>query len=331
MAPAPGIPEKIAEDIYRIPIPLPNSPLEAVNAYLIRGPRNLVVDTGMRQTECMEAMRRGLDSLGVDLRDTDFFITHFHADHLGLVSELAGPASTIYLNGPDATRILGGSFRQRFEASVRLNGFPEEEIADAMAVHPGSKFGPRLPLAFAQPGGGRIDVGDCKLRCIETPGHSFGHTCLYEPDRKILISGDHILADITPHIEAWYDDWDPLDQYLKSLDKIATVDIALVLPGHRDPFRDAHGRVKELEAHHAARTEEVLSILLRGPATAYQVASEMTWDIACDSFALFPLTQRWFALGEAIAHLRYMESLSRSRHDIIERQGRAVAVWTAAV
>jgi len=69
-----------------------------------------------------------------------------------------------------------------------------------------------------------------------------------------------------------------------------------------------HGeRIDELKKHHYKRIEEVLTILNSESKSAFQVASEMTWDIACDSWDQFPLAQKWFATGEAIAHLRYLE------------------------
>jgi hypothetical protein len=46
--------------------------------------------------------------------------------------------------------------------------------------------------------------------------------------------------------------------------------------------------------------------MANGNLSAYEVASRMTWDIKCDSWEAFPLAQKWFATGEAIAHLRYL-------------------------
>ena len=81
--------EEILANLYKIEIPLPESPLKALNSYVIKNSeRNLIIDTGWNQEECMNAMQTGLKELGVDLRKTDFFITHLHADHLGLVSTL---------------------------------------------------------------------------------------------------------------------------------------------------------------------------------------------------------------------------------------------------
>ncbi len=88
-----------------------------------------------------------------------------------------------------------------------------------------------------------IEAGDRTLRCIETPGHSFGHTCLYDAQKKVLFSGDHILSDITPNVQGWFPDWDPVAEYLKSLEKVSSLDVEVVLPGHRRVFRDMRGRI----------------------------------------------------------------------------------------
>ena len=66
-------------------------------------------------------------------------------------------------------------------------------------------------------------------------------------------------------------------------------------------------RIQELKHHHQKRLDEIISILEKGRKNAFQVASRMTWDIIYDSWDLFPVTQKWFATGEAIAHLKYLE------------------------
>ena len=64
--------------------------------------------------------------------------------------------------------------------------------------------------------------------------------------KKILISGDHILSDITPNIQCWSDQEDPLKNYLASLDKVYQLDVDLVLPGHRRVFKNFRERISEL-------------------------------------------------------------------------------------
>src|SRR4030042_3652754 len=102
--------EEILRNLYKIEIPLPNNPLRALNSYVIRDPeRDLIVDTGFNREECMTAMQAGLKELEVDLRKADFYITNLHADHIGLLANLATDTSTIYFNEPDADRFKSGS------------------------------------------------------------------------------------------------------------------------------------------------------------------------------------------------------------------------------
>jgi len=310
--------EKISANLYRIEIPLPNNPLKAINSYVIKNTeRNLIIDTGWNQEVCMEVMQAGLRELGVDIRKTDFFITHLHADHFGLVSNLITDNSKIYFNQPDADRFKSGFRLEDFLSFARLNGYPENELQKALQSHPGLKFRPSADLTFhILKEGDIVTIGDYAFKCIETPGHTWGHMCLYEPGKKIFVSGDHILNDITPNIQLWSDEWDPLKEYLASLEKVYKLDIELVLPGHRGIFKNCRERIQELKHHHQKRLEEIISILEKGKKNAFQVASQMSWDIICDSWDLFPVSQKWFATGEAIAHLKYLKEKGMIRKEI---------------
>ncbi len=98
--------EEIRPNCFRIKIPLPKSPLKYLNSYCIRSSdRNLIIDTGLNHKECLEAMQSGLEELNIELAKTDFFITHLHADHLGLVGKLVTDTSKIFLNRPETELI----------------------------------------------------------------------------------------------------------------------------------------------------------------------------------------------------------------------------------
>jgi glyoxylase-like metal-dependent hydrolase (beta-lactamase superfamily II) len=310
--------EEITPNLYKIEIPLPESPLKSLNSYLIKAQdRNLIIDTGMNREECLNAMMSGLRELAVDIRKTDFYITHLHSDHLGLVSSLATDSSTIYFNQPDAGRIKAGIFLDDLINFARLNGFPENELQTISYTHPGFKYRPKENLDFyILKEGDTISISDYIFNCVETPGHTKGHMCLYEPGKKIFVAGDHILNDITPNILLMSDEWDPLKAYLASLDKVYKFDIELVLPGHRGIIRNCKERIQELKHHHQERLDEIISILEKGERTAFQIASEMSWDIIYDSWDLFPVPQKWFATGEAIAHLKYIEDKGTVRKEI---------------
>jgi glyoxylase-like metal-dependent hydrolase (beta-lactamase superfamily II) len=258
----------------------------------------------------MMALVSGLRECEVDWKRADFFITHMHADHSGLVSALVGEGAKIYFGQADA-EIMRSSAPEYWDEQLdfaRKCGFPAGELEMAIKNHPGWKYSPSNSLSIdVSRDGDTIRVGNYVFECIETPGHTPGHICLYESSKKIFICGDHILVDITPNITLSMGDGNPLKEYLGSLDKVYDLDVELVLPGHRRIFRDQKNRIRELKQHHRARLEEVMSILARGEQNAFQVASQMTWDIAYRSWDMFPPGQKWFAFGEAMAHLKYLE------------------------
>ena len=319
--------EEILPGIYRIEIPLPRSPLKALNSYLIKAAeRFLVIDTGWRQEECQNIMLSHLEKLKVDLRRTDFFITHLHADHLGLVADLATATSTVYFNQKEITIISDGTFGMRWPEYCKFyqsHGFPEDHLEKALDSHPGQRYGLKQPIDFRTvKEADTIDIGDYSFRCIETPGHSPGHTCLYEPSKKILISGDHLLQDITPNITAWLEMKDSLKEYLASLDKVYPLDVDLVLPGHRNAWHNHRKRITELQEHHQARLKEIISALEEGGKTAFETAPYVTWNIDYRSWEQFPAPQKWFAVGETIAHMEYLEGKKRLQRE--SREGKIV-------
>ena len=283
--------------------------MKYLNSYVLKSSeRSLIIDTGLNRQECYSAMQEGLEKIGVDLEKTDIFITHLHADHFGLVSKLAAKGSTVYFNRPDKEIIESTIGWEPMVQYAGLSGFPHDELRAALLNHPGFKYAPEwIPELNILQEGDVLDVGDYRLRCVETPGHTLGHICLYDDAKKIFIAGDHVLIDITPNIQCWSDSENPLQNYLNSLDKVQQMEVRLVLPGHRRLFTWFGDRVQELKRHHRRRADECLSILTSGSQNAFQIASQMTWEINYPRWDLFPVSQKWFATGEAISHLRYLE------------------------
>lgn len=301
--------KEIRHDLFCIEVPLPKNPLKAVNSYIIRGPdRNLVIDTAMNRAECKEVLMPGLAELGIDLQKTDFFITHLHADHFGLIGDLATDESKCYLGCDDVNYIQGGSDWNYMLQSFIDNGFPTDSVGDSMSRHPGMLYSSNRMVELTPVSDGDvIRVGDYELTCIETPGHSPGHVCLYDKNKKIFFSGDHVLFDITPNISNWKTKQDSLGDYLASLEKVSALPVEMVLPGHRSARNSLVGRVEELKQHHRNRLEEVIAALQIGDKTAYEVAPHITWKIEFREWEDFPIGQKWFAVGETLAHLQFLE------------------------
>jgi glyoxylase-like metal-dependent hydrolase (beta-lactamase superfamily II) len=146
--------------------------------------------------------------------------------------------------------------------------------------------------------GERVQLAGREWVSIHTPGHTVDHLCMYDPEHGILISGDHVLPSITPHISGVGNGADALKSYLQTLDLVAALDgVKLGLPAHGHPFDDVPGRVAAIKEHHHERME-----LLRaaseglGPATVQQLSRE-----------IFP-RKHWgvMAESETFAHLEHM-------------------------
>ena len=315
------MPDEIMKRLYRIIVTLPNNPLKELNSYVIKGEdRHLIIDTGFNRSVCYEAMQKGIAELGIDLNKTDFMLTHMHADHTGLVLRLASKTSKIFFSRIDARVFDDRKGWQALIDFAELNGFPADVLQKAINSHPGFKYSPeKKPVFTLLDDGDVIECGGYRLQCVATPGHTQGHICLYEKEKRIFFSGDHILFDITPHIESWAYTTNSLADYMASLDKVYNLPVDLVLPGHRNFLGDLKNRIDELKAQHRERANEVLEVLGDKMMNAYEIATGMTWDIDCETWDDFPIAQKWFATGEAIAHLRYLEGEGRITRNAQEK------------
>lgn len=300
---------EVMENIYRIPVPLPNNPLRELNCYLIRGKdRSLLIDTGFRQEACREALFSGLKELDVHMEDTDILLTHLHSDHTGLLPEVASPNSRVYIDDLDRDWVTGNT---RFELerleneSFALSGIPSEMLKIASETHPGRCFAP--DPAFDRythlSTGDVLEVGGYRLEAIQTPGHTPSHLCLWMAEQQTMFTGDHVLFDITPNITRWPNLENSLGCYLKSLKMVREYDVKTALPAHR-ATGNFHERVDELLHHHEYRLGECLKVVKAEPGLLpYDIAGRMTWRIRAKNWHDFPIAQKWFAVGECLSHL----------------------------
>jgi len=315
---------KVLDQIWCIEVPLPKNPLKYLNAYFIRGKeRNLLIDTGFNLPACREALLSGLEELGVSMETTDIFLTHMHSDHTGLVEAVKSRTSTVWASEKDAgvIRVAGSDdFWGELEQLWIKLGFHEDSH-----THPGRKFAANgnFPMEILGEGD-EVNVGDYRFQVLHTPGHTKGHLCLYEKDQKILISGDTILADITPNISIGVGNLNPLGDYFESLKRLESLRVEHTLTAHRRRPASLYERIRELRDHHGHRLEEALGIVRSGRGmTAAEAASKMHWDITSRTWEEFPPSQKWFAIGEAAAHLQ----LLAARGDIARREEKGYWIY----
>ena len=202
------------------------------------------------------------------------------------------------------------------------DGFTWEEIDHLWDKNPAQGAAPEVWDQYQDlEDGDVLSYGGHDLRCVLTPGHTPGHMCLYEAESKWLFSGDHVLFHISPNICRWSSMPDALGSYLESLQKVRDLPVELLLPAHRQETGDLTARVDELTAHHLRRIENAWQTVREEPGlTAYEIAGRMRWKIRSRSWEDFPLTQKFFAVGEALAHLDYLEVRGRIAHR--EEQGK---------
>lgn len=303
--------QEIRKNLYRIPVTLPNSPLKVLNSYVIKGDdRNLIIDTGFRRPECMQSIQEGLSELNIDMENTDIILTHLHADHSGLAADLATEQTRVFISRkelPWMTKADRKSIRSRDRSGFHRLGFPENELEQMTSSASWNLASDESFTAYLP-----IDDGECftyggyELRAIETPGHTPAHMCFWIEKEKIMLTGDHVLFDISPNITNWTELPDTLGAYLDSLRAIDKYDVELALPGHRETG-NFHERIADIIAHHGARLEECLSIIQESPGrTPYEITGMMKWKIRSASWEDFPLGQKWFAVGEAFSHIWHL-------------------------
>jgi glyoxylase-like metal-dependent hydrolase (beta-lactamase superfamily II) len=324
----PGVFE-VSEGVYRIPLPLPNDGLRAINLYLIVEDGNLTcIDSGWSIPESKELLAKGLKSLGFDLADISrFLITHVHRDHYTQALDIRKNLGTKIALGakekPSLDLYRAHSRNPMFAQMDRLREVGAHAIADTisdwMNEHGEDGLGWDPPDEWMEDG--PVELKERTLNAIETPGHTAGHLVFHDHKAALLFAGDHVLPTITPSIgfEPVLQS-NPLGDYLRSLAIIKSLPDAVLLPGHGPVAPSTHARVDQLFDHHAERLnlieKEVAAVLV----DAFAFGGALKWTRREHKLEDLDPFNAMLAVLEVSAHLEVLVIQGRVKESITEGQ-----------
>ena len=301
--------ERVLPGLWRLRLPLPWPGVPHCNAWAIAaGPGIVLVDTGMHLPGSLTQLERALDQVNLRLEQVRLVVcTHAHSDHWGQAAPIiarAGCELWMHPRHEHATRSKGNpeaALARRIEVG-RQSGVPEsalEAYAERAREMPSGVAAVIEPHRDLVPGV-EIETDLGRWGVCETPGHAPSHVCLYQPERRLLISGDHLLG----RISLFYDyGWtpDPAGEFLHSLDVVDALDARLCLSGHGRPFTDVHAHVEGNRALVAERLDAIRGALADGgPLTVVEIVPHVYGE------ALSRLNAGWW-LAETLSYLRHLE------------------------
>mgnify|MGYP001344537086 CR=1 FL=1 len=316
----PGVFE-VAPEVFRIPLPLPQDGLHAVNVYALRDGDGLtLIDAGWTVGEARELLEKALAALDCGVSDVRrFLVTHAHRDHYTLA---------VTLRREYGNRVsLGVGEQPNFAVLTRsdatLLGMYEERLTRCGArslldwLRQVSPHLPHDPENWSEPdewlvSGQEVSLAARTLQVVETPGHTRGHVVFVDRAAELMFAGDHVLPHITPSIgfEAALAEL-PLADYLGSLRLVRELPDRRLLPAHGPVAPSVHSRVDELLRHHERRLDQTWRAVGNSGATAWEVAGRLTW------------TRRERLLVELDPFNQLLAALEASAHlDLLAAQGR---------
>lgn len=278
-------PEAIDEGLWSLPMAMPGEFLAYTLSVVHREPGGAVtiVDPGWGTDAALDRVDAFLRSIGGALADVrTIVVTHGHPDHVGLAGALR--------EATGATLALGRREQEALDASAptepnatraRLRAWGlDEHGAEALLERAG---GAGRHLAPAPRADALLDDGDAiegaGWRALATPGHTAGHMCLVDADRRLLFSGDHVLPTVFPGIGLGARaGGNPLADYLESLRRLQPYDDFEIVPGHGYRFTGLRARRTDAARHALRRAHEVAGIIAVEPdVSTWDLASRLTW------------------------------------------------------
>lgn len=276
--------EKVLPGIWRLRLPLPWPGVPHGNAWAVASDGGVVMfDTGIGGKGKLRQLDLALAQAGFGVDDVRLVVcTHSHTDHYGLggaIVERAGCELWMHPNW-EHVRLLAddpqAALEQRLEVA-RQSGVSPAALERYRAARGDSETGIDVlkePDRDLVPGiEVETDLGNWQV--IETPGHAPSHVVLHQPERRLLISGDHLLGRTVLFFDYGHSP-DPVGEFRASLDRVEPLDVDLVLPGHGRTFRDPEAKIAESRRQVDELLEKVRGALGNAEErTAFDIVAEI--------------------------------------------------------
>lgn len=276
--------ERLMPGIWRLRLPLPWPGVPHGNAWAVACDGGIVMfDTGMGGKGRLRQLDLALAQAGFGVEDVRLVVcTHSHTDHYGLGGAIVERAGCELWMHPrwEHVRPLADDPKAALEARIevaRQSGVPakaleryratreeDDEIGIDILKEPDRDLVPGVEI--------ETDLGAWQVH--ETPGHAPSHVVLHQPDRKLLVSGDHLLGRTVLFFDYGHSE-DPVGEFLSSLEEVEPLDVDLVLPGHGRTFRDPEAKIAESRRQVDKLLGKVRAGLAEGERTAFEIVGDI--------------------------------------------------------
>ncbi len=311
--------ERVLPGVWRLRLPLPYPGVPHCNAWAVAAGDGVVLfDTGMHEPGSMGHLERAMEQVDLRVEHVRLIVcTHGHPDHFGQAGTIVDRTGCEVWMHPDNGHVRRGvedpdaAWERRIEVA-RHSGVPEEPLqAYAQARREsGSGLSRFVEPARDLVAGVEIETDLGRWTVTETPGHAPSHVCLLlsQPERRLLISGDHLLGRVSPYFDFGHTP-DPAGEFLASLDRVEALDARLCLAGHGRTFTDVQAHIEANRTLVSDRLSRVVEVLReRGPITAFDAVPHVYGERVTAAAAA------WW-LNETLSYLTHLERLGRvERH-----------------
>jgi glyoxylase-like metal-dependent hydrolase (beta-lactamase superfamily II) len=315
--------ERTLPGVWRLRLPLDLPGVPHCNAWALdSGDGIVLVDTGMHEPGSMANLERALGAAGRRVEDVRLVVvTHAHPDHCGQAPPIAERAGCeVWIHPAFHWHAPGARDRDRelaraMEVGVQ-SGVPENALrrwVDRRRESPTGQAG-TLRSDRDLVAGVEVETAVGTWQVVETPGHAPSHVCLFQPERRLLISGDHLLGRVSQYFDVGVTP-DPVGEFLRSLEVVEALDARLALAGHARPFTDVAAHIVANRDLVDLRLNGVRGALAAGPRTAYEIAREIYAEAYDETMAswLLTLTLAW------LEHLETIGEITRAPGEPAER------------